>query len=115
MNALERNELLQTCKNCRWYKSSSTEIENAKDDICSYDVISSAETFLRRRDTSNDNVIRPRDLPQFLGISRTSCWRLGNDPSSGFPQKIRLSSGAVGFFRHQLEAWLESRQTVVEG
>ena len=59
-------------------------------------------------------VIRPRDLPQTIGLSKTTCWRLSKDPSSGFPQKIRLSVGAVGYFRHQLEAWLESRQTVVE-
>lgn len=57
-------------------------------------------------------VIRPRNLPQVTGLSRTSCWRLGKDPTSGFPKPIHLSTGAVGYFRHELEAWLESRQSV---
>ena len=58
------------------------------------------------------DVIRPRDLPHVTGLSRTTCYRLGKDPSSGFPLAIRLSSGAVGYFRHQLVAWLKSRQYV---
>lgn len=59
-------------------------------------------------------VIRPRDLPSVTGLSRTTCWRLSKDPSSGFPKKIRLSAGAVGYLRKQIEAWLLSRQNVVE-
>jgi predicted DNA-binding transcriptional regulator AlpA len=55
-------------------------------------------------------VIRPRDLPLATGLSRTTCWRLAKDPSSGFPNKIRLSANAVGYFRHEIEAYLKSRQ-----
>ena len=64
------------------------------------------------RDTSHDRIIRPRNMPQETGLSRTSIWRLENDPASGFPRRIRLSAGAVGYRRDQVEAWLESRQQV---
>lgn len=60
----------------------------------------------------NKVIVRPRDLPRIVGLSRTSCWRLERDPNSGFPQKIRLSASACGFFLHELEAWLESRREV---
>lgn len=62
------------------------------------------------RDISNHEVIRPRDLPLICGLSRTTCWRLSKDPTSGFPPKIRLSAGAVGFSRESIENWLKSRE-----
>ena len=67
------------------------------------------------RQHNASEVVRPRNLPQVTGLSRTTCWRLLNDPASGFPQPIRLSPGAVGYFRHQLEAWLKSRQVAEAG
>lgn len=62
------------------------------------------------RDVSREEVIRPRDLPLVTGLSRTQCWRLSKDPSSGFPPKIRLSSGAVGFSRQGILEWLKSKE-----
>ncbi|OGU05528.1 MAG: hypothetical protein A2075_23845 [Geobacteraceae bacterium GWC2_58_44] len=62
------------------------------------------------RDISNHEIIRPRDLPLICGLSRTTCWRLSKDPMSGFPPKIRLSAGAVGFSRESIEIWLKSRE-----
>jgi prophage regulatory protein len=64
------------------------------------------------RDISNHEVIRPRDLPQVTGLSRTTCWRLSKDPESGFPSRIRLSAGAVGYKMADIKAWLDSRETV---
>ena len=55
-------------------------------------------------------IIRPRDLQQVTGLSRTTCWRLEKDPNSGWPRKIRLSAGAIGYFRHEIEEFLKSRQ-----
>jgi len=114
LEALLINEMMQTGAICQIGNSANTEKRIMTEDTISNVSTNSETTFLRRRrrDTSNDNIIRPRDLPQRLGISRTSCWRLTQDPDSGFPQKICLSKGAVGFFRHQLDAWLESRQLV---
>lgn len=63
-----------------------------------------------QRNVANYEVIRPRDLPVVTGLSRTQCWRLSRDPTSGFPPKIRLSSGAVGYSRGHLEMWLKSRE-----
>lgn len=62
------------------------------------------------RDLSMYEIIRPRDLPFITGLSRTTCWRLSRDPSSGFPPKIRLSAGAVGFSKQAIEDWLKSRE-----
>jgi len=64
------------------------------------------------RDISNDEIIRPRDLPQCTGLSRTQCWRLSKDSKSGFPAKIRLSSGAVGFSKISIQNWIKSREEI---
>ncbi len=109
LEALLINGMMQTGGK----RENETEKVVVNDDTSSNATTNSVTTFSRRRrDTSHDNIIRPRDLPQYLGISRTSCWRLEQDPDSGFPPKIRLAKSAVGYFRHQLEAWLESRQMV---
>lgn len=63
----------------------------------------------RARNVTHCEVIRPRDLPLVTGLSRTQCWRLSRDPNSGFPAKIRLSSGAIGYSRQQIEMWLITR------
>ena len=57
-------------------------------------------------------IIRPRNLPAVTGLSRTTIWRL--EQSGDFPKRIRLSAGAVGYRRPEIEAWLASRQTVAE-
>lgn len=64
------------------------------------------------RDISYNEIIRPRDLQQATGLSRTQCWRLSKDPTAGFPPKIRLSSGAIGFSKKLIEEWLASRQEI---
>jgi prophage regulatory protein len=56
---------------------------------------------------SNDQIIRPRNLPTITGLSRTSIWRL--ERAGDFPKRIRLSAGAVGYRRAEVDAWLASR------
>ena len=56
------------------------------------------------------NVIRPKDLPQETGLSKTSIWRL--ERAGDFPKRIRLSAGAVGYLRTSVEQWLADRQAV---
>jgi prophage regulatory protein len=58
--------------------------------------------------TPEDEIIRPRDLPQITGLSETTCWRL--ERAGDFPPKIRLSAGRVGYSRQALITWRESRQ-----
>lgn len=57
-------------------------------------------------------IVRPSELPSILGISRTTCWRLGRDPNSGFPKRVRLthSGSAVGYFYDELMEYLENCQ-----
>lgn len=62
------------------------------------------------RDTSNDQIIRPRNLPQETGLSRTTIFRL--ERAGQFPKKIRLSPGAVGYRRADVEQWLADRHAV---
>lgn len=59
-------------------------------------------------------IIRPRSLPAETGLSRTTCWRLEKDPSSGFPQRIKLTPNgtAVGYIRSEIVKWRESRPAV---
>lgn len=58
------------------------------------------------------NIARPRDLPALVSLSRTTIWRL--ERAGNFPKKIKLSVGAVGYRISEIEAWLDSRQTVAE-
>ncbi len=68
------------------------------------------------KDFNYTEIIRPRELPIYTGLSRTTCWRLEKDASSGFPQRIKLTptGSAVGYIRSELMKWRESRPTVVE-
>lgn len=58
----------------------------------------------------NSIIVRPSDLPALLSLSRTTIWRL--ERNSDFPQRLRLSAGAVGYRMVDIKAWLDSRQTV---
>ena len=57
-----------------------------------------------------NEIIRPRNLPQITGLSKTTIWRL--ERAGKFPKHIKLSAGATGWKRSDIEAWLEARQTV---
>ena len=90
-----------------------------QDDVTRTIVMSIAAEKVRseshRGTNSNDRscIARPRDLPSLTGLSRTTCWRL--EHAGDFPKKIRLSAGAVGYRVSEIQIWLDSRQTVVEG
>ena len=53
-------------------------------------------------------VIRPSEAARMLGVSRTSLWRFRRQ--SGVPAPVMLGDRATGFFRHELENWLRSKQ-----
>lgn len=59
--------------------------------------------------SAQKEILSPRELPGVTGLSRTTCWRLEKDPSSGFPKRIQLSPGRVGYRRSEIEGWLKSR------
>lgn len=60
---------------------------------------------------SNDQIIRPRSIPTITGLSRTTIWRLEKDGC--FPNRVRLSAGAIGWRLSEVMDWLNSRENVV--
>lgn len=59
---------------------------------------------------TSDQIIRPKNLPAITGLSRTSIWRL--ERAGNFPRRVRLTAGAVGYRRAEVEQWLADRQHV---
>ena len=53
-------------------------------------------------------IIRPRDLPQITGLSRTTIWRL--EKCNDFVKKIRLTQTSVGYRRSDIERWILDRE-----
>lgn len=53
-------------------------------------------------------IVRPRDLPQITGLSRTTIWRL--EKAGDFVCKVKLSTGAVGYYLDSILSWLKSRE-----
>lgn len=56
---------------------------------------------------SEMEVIRPKDLPLVVGISNCTAWRM--EKINQFPKRKKLSPGASGWLRRDLENWLTSR------
>ena len=59
-----------------------------------------------------NQLIRKRDTPQILGISRSTLANWMNPKSQyfreNFPPQVRLSDRLMGFRLHDLEAWIEA-------
>lgn len=54
-------------------------------------------------------ILRFPHLAATLGISRATIYRLlKSDPT--FPRPVTLSARAVGFFKVEVESWLEQRR-----
>jgi len=60
------------------------------------------------RDISNMEILRPRDLPQATGLSRTNIFRL--EKAGKFVKKLQLSAGAVGYDAASVRQWVANRQ-----
>jgi len=60
------------------------------------------------RDISMNEIIRPRDLPQCTGLSRTTIHRLRK--ANQFVPHIKLSCGTIGYSRKLIEEWLKQRE-----
>ena len=61
----------------------------------------------KERNLAEAEVIRPRDLQSVTGISNTTAWRL--EKTGQFPQRRKLSPGASGWTRGDIETWLASK------
>ncbi|SAL64832.1 helix-turn-helix transcriptional regulator [Caballeronia telluris] len=53
-------------------------------------------------------IFRMKDLVECTGLSRATIYTLmSTDPT--FARKIRLTARTIGFYAHEVEAWLASR------
>jgi len=59
---------------------------------------------------SQDQIIRPRNIPTITGLSLATIWRL--QKKGLFPSRRRLSAGAVGYLQSEIVAWIEARKAV---
>lgn len=61
-------------------------------------------------------VVRLRQLVQLVGLARSTLYDIQNPKSSRydptFPKKVRIGVRAVGWFRHEVNEWLTTRQSV---
>lgn len=56
---------------------------------------------------SHSKIIRLNAVVDKLGLSRSTLYNLMKTPD--FPQKLKLSSRAIGFYEIEIDQWLESR------
>lgn len=59
-------------------------------------------------------VLRIKEVVQITGISRSSIYEMLNERSSRhdptFPKRVRIGVCAVGWLRHEIEAWILSKK-----
>jgi predicted DNA-binding transcriptional regulator AlpA len=53
-------------------------------------------------------ILRAAAAAPYLGISRTTLWRLSENDKT-FPSKIHLTSRCVGWRKSDLDSWITSR------
>ena len=59
-------------------------------------------------DVRCDSILRPRQVAELFGVSRTTVWRLVQ--RGELPRPIRISAGVVGWRRSVIETWLAERE-----
>jgi len=57
-------------------------------------------------------IISKKEVIKVSSLSYTTIWRL--ETAGRFPARVQLSDRRVGWYEDEIEAWLESRSTVVE-
>ena len=57
----------------------------------------------------SERIIRLREVTDKTGLSKTSVYRLANDPNSDFPAAVRLTPATVGWKESLIDAWIQSR------
>lgn len=58
-------------------------------------------------DQSQDRILRPRELADYVGLSLATLWRLRR--AGSLPEPIRLSPNCVGWRISTADAWLSAR------
>lgn len=58
---------------------------------------------------SDDELLRYTDVRRKTGdLGRTTIWRL--EKAGLFPQRRRISAGAVGWLKSEIDTWIANRQ-----
>lgn len=52
-------------------------------------------------------IVRERERADTTGIGRTTWWRW--ERAGKVPRRVQLGNNSVGYFRHEIEAWLAER------
>lgn len=57
-------------------------------------------------------LLRPYQLAELLGISKTTLWRM--EKAGELPQRYKISERAVGWLEEDIKEWLEKRKDNTE-
>ncbi len=57
-----------------------------------------------------DRILRPKEVQEITGLSRTTLWRMEN--KSDFPRRVSLGVGSVGWRESEVRQWLANRKVV---
>ena len=57
-----------------------------------------------------DRIVRPAEAVTMTGRSLASIWR--DELAGTFPRRIRTGQNSVGYKLSELQAWIDSRETV---
>ncbi len=57
-------------------------------------------------------ILRAKVVTERTGYSRIQIWRKSRDPEDDFPAPMQLGPNAIGWYEHEIDAWLESRPRV---
>ena len=60
---------------------------------------------------SPDSIVRPTEMAQRLGVSRSTLWRMRR--RAEFPEPLRISAGAVGWREATIREWFDHRDQEV--
>lgn len=55
-------------------------------------------------------LITPSRVAEKLNISRTTLWRIYNDPELKFPRKIHTTNHQVRYVDEEINDWIRSRR-----
>ena len=59
------------------------------------------------KNTSNDRIIRAKEVVEMTGLSRTTIWRMERYKS--FPARVSLGGNSVGWKLSEIQKWLSTR------
>jgi len=90
-------------------KAIREELEGFKEEITnSISPKSKNRNVTKDRSQPESKIIRPKELANMLSISISTLYKMQNDGQ--LPDKVKISSHAVGWLRSEIEEWLGKRK-----